>query len=521
MGLRINTNTTAVTALRNLRLNDERLGVSLERLSTGLRINRASDDPSGLVISEQLRAQISALGQAVDNTQQASNLLAVADSALQEVADLMIEIQQSILFAMNTGGSSVAQILAEQDAIDNTLAAIDRIAATTRYGDRPLLNGQADFVLVSTVPPELDNLNIRSVSFAPGETQRTFTITVTEEPQRGRIRITGISGVTAGTTLRVHGGRGTQDVVLASGAAETEIANAINTVAGFTGVFASGVAGGQVNIFSEEYGSQQLVRLEMVTGNISSAGIATLSTGGVFVPSPVGIGLTPQEILVDRGLDARASTNGLQFASQGRHFSISEPTLQLEFDLDPDLLTVSGTGTFSASFVVGNTGLQFQVNEFPFPSDRIQFGIDSVQTSVLGFESFRSRLDEAVAGISTGSTTNQILTGGFLSTLVTGAGNDLFQNPANALAISRAALDNITTLRGFLGSLDAQNVQPALRQLSVSIENLGASLSTIRDLDFAEEISNFTQRQILFQSGIAVLANANSIPQAVLSLITG
>jgi flagellin len=522
MGLRINTNTTAVTALRNLRLNDRNLATSLERLSTGLRINRAADDPSGLVISEQLRAQIEALNQATRNTQDASNLLAVADSALQEVADLIIEIQQSILFAMNTGAASPDQILAEQDAVDNALAAIDRIAATTRYADRPLLNGQGDFVLLSTAPATLDNLNIRSVSFAPGELSRTFTITVTQEPQRAAIRIAGVSGVTGGTTLRIHGGRGTQDVVLASGANDLDVAQAINTVAGFTGVWASGVAGVNVTMFSEDWGSRHLIRIESVAGNLSSAGISTLSTGGVFTPAPVGINLTPQEIVTDRGLDAIAATNGLTFGSQGRHFSIVEPTVQLEFDLDPDLLTASGTATFSASFVVGNTGLQFQVNEFPFPSDRLQFGIDSVQTSLLGFEPYRDRLDESVAGVSTAAvSTAYILKGGFLSTLKTGAGNDLFQNPGNALSVSRAALNDVSSLRGFLGALGAQNVQPAIRQLGVAIENLGASLSTIRDLDFAEEVSNFTKRQILFQSGIAVLANANSVPQAVLSLITG
>lgn len=526
MGLRINTNTTAVTALRNLRLNDSRLSKSLERLSTGSRINRAADDPSGLVISEQLRAQIEALQQATRNSQDASNLLSVADSALQEVADLVVEIQQSILFAMNTGAASKSQILAEQDAVDNSIAAIDRIAQTTRFGDRPLLNGTADFVLTSTAPALLDNLNIRSVSFSPGETQRTFTVTVNVNPQRAQLRIaggaTGVSGVTAGTTLRVHGDRGTQDVVLASGATELDIADAINTVAGFTGVWASGIDNTRVDLFSGEFGADQRVRLEIVAGNVSTGaggGFQFLSDSGAFTAFPVGASLTPLEIITDTGRNGIVATNGLTFESQGRHVSVVEPAVQLEFDLDPDLLPV--TGVLSASFVVGNTGLQFQVNEFPFPSDRLQFGIDSIQASLLGIEEFRDRINEAIAGVSSFATTGQIITGGFLSSLKTGAGNDLFQNPGNALTISRAVLDQVSSLRGYLGALEAQNVQPAIRQLGVQIENLGASLSTIKDLDFAEEVTNFTKRQILFQSGVAVLANANSIPQAVLSLITG
>src|SRR3989338_3092922 len=99
MGLRINTNVTALSALRNLKNNDLNQARSLERLSTGLRINRGSDDPSGLVISEKLRAQLSSLNQAVDNAQNASNMIAVADSGLQQISDLLVQIQSSVEFA--------------------------------------------------------------------------------------------------------------------------------------------------------------------------------------------------------------------------------------------------------------------------------------------------------------------------------------------------------------------------------------------------------------------------------------
>ena len=103
MGLRINTNVPALGALRNLHAADKNLQKSLERLSTGLRINRASDDPSGLVISEQLRAQVGSMKQALENSQNASNLIGTAEAALSEVSDLLVGIRESIVFAMNTG----------------------------------------------------------------------------------------------------------------------------------------------------------------------------------------------------------------------------------------------------------------------------------------------------------------------------------------------------------------------------------------------------------------------------------
>ncbi|MDQ7781147.1 MAG: flagellin, partial [Planctomycetota bacterium] len=130
MGLRINTNIPSLRAIRNLRINDWRQQLSLERLSTGLRINRASDDPSGLVISELLRSQIRGLKQAAENTQNANNMIAVADNALDEASTLLAGIKESIVFALSTGGTSTEQLLAEQSSIDNAINAINRIAET-------------------------------------------------------------------------------------------------------------------------------------------------------------------------------------------------------------------------------------------------------------------------------------------------------------------------------------------------------------------------------------------------------
>jgi flagellin len=102
MGLRINTNVAALEALRDLGVTDRAQRKSLERLSTGLRINRAADDPSGLVISEQLRAQVLSLRQAAENSQNASNLLGTGEAALNEVSSLLNQVRESIVFAMNT-----------------------------------------------------------------------------------------------------------------------------------------------------------------------------------------------------------------------------------------------------------------------------------------------------------------------------------------------------------------------------------------------------------------------------------
>ena len=124
MAIRINSNIASVTALNNLSKTDALQQTTLERLSTGLRINTASDDPSGFVVSEQLRAQVSSLDQAIENSQNASNLLGTAEAALNEVNNLLIGIRDSIIFALNS--NSPDQVAAEQDAVDNAISAIDR-----------------------------------------------------------------------------------------------------------------------------------------------------------------------------------------------------------------------------------------------------------------------------------------------------------------------------------------------------------------------------------------------------------
>ena len=106
-----------------------------------------------------------------------------------------------------------------------------------------------------------------------------------------------------------------------------------------------------------------------------------------------------------------------------------------------------------------------------------------------------------------------------MSSLTSGGPNDLTADPTNAIRIIDVAIDQVTGIRSFLGSFVNDNIEPALRQLSVHLENLTASEATIRDLDFAEETANLTKHQILFQAGISVISQANQIPQAIIQLL--
>ncbi len=474
MGLRINTNTNAVTALRNLRLTDKSLATSLQRLSTGLRINDASDDPAGLVISEQFRAQIRSTEQAIENTQFDSNLIGTAEAALQEISDLLIGIRESAIFAKNTGGISDEQVQAEQDAVDGAIAAIDRIAATTRFGRRDLLNGSAGFV--TSAAAGITNLDIQT-TFLGGTSQALFTAQVLANASQALVSLNTVSqpAAGAGVIIRVTGELGSEDLTFQSSATQTAILNAINAVRDFTGVYASGTFA-----FSEEFGSDVAVQIDVIRG---------APIGGT------GFGR-------DEGVDANVNVNGAQVQVDGLEVRVQSLFLKASF-------TVSASVYSSRFGVTDFSGLVFQLGSEPKASDQIRIGIAGTDSSRLGFEEVTLP----------GPGGDDI--GGFLSSLTAGGDNDLKTNADNAIRILDRALDQVNGLRGYLGALQADTLEPNERSLGVAVENLTATESSIRDLDFAAETSQFTRHQILFNAGTAVLASANLIPQQVLSLLQG
>ena len=483
MTLRINTNLAAIRALRNLRATDNAQQTSLERLSTGLRINRASDDPSGLVISEQLRGQISGLKQASENTQNATNMIGTADAALQQVSDLLNDIRQSAIFALNTGAASPDQVAAEQASVDQAIEAINRIAQTTRFGDGGLLNGTRGYD-VTAQAAAIQNLDLRRVEFAPGTTSRTFAATYSVAGTRRSLAGIGAVGATS-ATIRVTGELGSREITFAALTAAADVGDAIDAVAQETGVFMS--AAGTAS--TEGFGSDQFMNIELLSGTI--AGLAPGSNSGVA------------------GVDGELLIDGQTFVGNGLHFSIHTGSL----DADLDIADGTAIGAIATFLTVQDSGVEFQVNETASPNDRIALGIRDISASRLGFNTRTDVLATAAGG-------GPVVTeGGFLTSLQTGLANDLVANPGNALKIIDAAVSQIGSLRGFLGAIQAFNLEPNLNNLEVSIENITAAESSIRDLDFAAETAEFTRTQVLFQAGVAVLGSANLIPQTVLTLL--
>ncbi len=487
MGLRINNNIASIMALRNLRIADRNQLKSMERLSTGLRINRAADDPSGLVVSEQLRAQLASLEQATTNATFASNLIGTAEAALNNVNALLVQIRESAIFALNTGGTSAEQVGAEQDAVDQAIEAIDRIASTTRFATTNLLNGESGFYITEQ-SGEIINLRPISLTFDMRTAETEYTLNVQSAAEQGKMRVA--EGAAGGTvvvaggpiTIRVTGNLGTETVTLGQNATLDDLQKSINILRGNTGVYAeNGV------LLSDRYGEDEVVRLEKVEG----AGTLTLQDVAANLAT---VGQKED----DFGKDLVANLNGSSVSAKGNSVSVVSPFFSGSMEVQ------AGTAPGNYTFKIRNSGLLFQLNISPTPADQTIMGIPNVGSEYLGNQ-------ETVTG--------GVTRGGLLSSVKAGGKNDLFKNPGNAVEIIDAAINNISDVRAFIGAFTAFSLEPAIDQLEVAIENLQASESSIRDLDFAEEMAQYTKTQILYQAGISVIAQANMIPQSVLQLL--
>ena len=188
---RINTNVSSLYAQTTLGRTNDQLNTAMSRLSSGLRINSAKDDPAGLIASEVLRADMTAVSQAITNTDRADQLIQTADSALGQVSNLLNDIRGLVTEAANDGALSAEQIAANQLQVDSSLEAIDRIARTTSFGGKKLLDGSLE-VLTTTTDTGFDNIDVQQVNLGSSSTAGTLFDSMT-------VTVDNITAATQGT----------------------------------------------------------------------------------------------------------------------------------------------------------------------------------------------------------------------------------------------------------------------------------------------------------------------------------
>src|SRR5678816_2186024 len=162
---RINTNVASLVAQRGLTGSQKNLNETLQRLSSGLRINRGADDPAGLIASEGLRSEITGINQAIDNSSRASNVISTAEGALSEVASLLLNIKSLVVEAANSGALSPDEIAANQLQVDSAVESITRISNTTTFAGLHLLNGSLDYITSGVNTTDVKALDISQANF--------------------------------------------------------------------------------------------------------------------------------------------------------------------------------------------------------------------------------------------------------------------------------------------------------------------------------------------------------------------
>ena len=497
MSLRINTNVTAMNALRNLESTSNSVATSIERLSSGLRINNAADDPAGLIISEGLRAQIDGLNQAIANSQDANNLMKTAEGGLSEINQLLRSIRTLAVHAANAGVNDMSAVQADQTQIQSAIASIDRIATQTQFGTKRLLDGTSG--IIATVIDTTDVAGIYLGGTFGGLPTQSGQITVSVQTTADRALayhssgatyasvtslISSVNGTTtgAGGTVVING----QSITVAGSDTVQTLINKINNLASVTGVsaFFSGANGsGTVVLRQQNYGANfKIVEAESATVLFGAANATSVAgTNAVaLVRGQVLSNNVVTEITTTFTGGQASSDSGLRMTDQYGN-SI--------------LLTEAGNSTTTRTVgSVTASALQFQIGSNA--GQYVSIGLGNVQSVNLG------------ATVVAGKTLKTI-------DVTTAAG------ASDAMKVVDEAISQISVLRAEMGSFQQNTLASTVNYLGIGVENLSASESQIRDTNVAQEVTKLTKNQILQQAGTSVLAQANSAPQLVLKLLQG
>lgn len=490
MSLRINTNLPALTALRNVDNANASLSQSINRLSTGLRISTAADDPSGLVISEGMRAKLQGIQQAIMNSQDAVNMSKTAEGAMDQASQLLQNIRGVAVHAANSAVTDSAQAQADQASISSVIQSINRIATTTSWGNKKLLDGTAGITVGLTDATDVagaymgSTFNGMTIANGPLTVQQTQTATQTSVTTNNAFA-SSTTTATAGSFV-INGYTFTSD-----GTSDTpqSLVNKINAQSANTGATATLVTNAgntYLQVTSNQYGSKFPVNIFDPNHVIDSNANVPVTTAGRDAIATV-------TATVTTSTGGTTTTSATFTGGQG-----GDSGLRMT-DSSGNSITLTSAGNGAAAMTGGSSigqvtagNVRFQIG--PDAADAVSFAMPTVLANQLG--------TGAVAGqnLSTIDVTTQ-------------------QGASNAITIIDAAIQQLASTRASLGAFQTNYLDSTVQTLNVANENLTSSESSIRDVDMASEMTKYTQSQVLQQAGISVLAQANQLPQQVLKLL--
>jgi flagellin len=456
----INTNILSLTAQRNLSQTGDQLATALERLSSGLRINSASDDAAGLAISERFTTQIRGLEQAVRNANDGISFAQTAEGALSTVSDNLQRIRELAVQSANDTNSS-ADRQALNNEVGELLAEINRVANSTEFNGQAILDGTLDDLVFQVGANAGQTITVSGVD-SRGSQLGAETFEADAFARTGTAGF-GVSG------FEING----EAIDLSNAETGADVIDAINAVSADSGVTASRASETAVNV-----GAIDTTSAGTVTINGVDVAIAASATDADVVDAV-------NEVSGQTGVEASLDGSDLVLtASNGASFTLQE----------------------SANALLGGTTADF-TTETTFDAG-IVLATDIGETITTA----GSNLDGiGLTPAGGGSLTLE-------SNILNGVDVLTRDNATEALQTLDFALSQVSGLRAELGATQTR-FESTIDNLSVTTENLTAARSRILDADFAKETADLTRAQILQQAGTSVLAQANAAPQNVLSLL--
>lgn len=493
MSSTILTNVASLNAQRNLANSQTGLATSLQRLSSGLRINSAKDDAAGLAISERFTAQIRGIDQATRNANDGISLAQTGEGSLASAGDILQRIRELAVQSVNATNSA-SDRAALQSEVSQLASELDRIASTTAFNGQKLLDGSNsntfqvgananEVITASTTNFRTDNYgNNRIGSLAATSTSNLGDLTI-GSTAGSKISAAAATHVTTTSTITVDGALGSAAVVIASATSSAKAAAAlINAQSATTGVTASAKTEFDLTAFSVSV-SYSL----NITSNNTTSAVAVSFTAGATINAD---GLSGAVNAINDASAKTGVTAKVNAAGTGVTLNnASGEDITISINSGAGGLTIGGATTASSASAVG-TG------ELVFDSDK-SFAVTA--TTNAGFLK------------ATGATSSQLQ-----KVSAVDVGNVDAAN--RTIALVDGALQAVNGQRAKFGALQSR-FESTIANLRTTSENLSASRSRIRDTDFAAETANLTRNQILQQAGTAMLSQANALPQMVLQLL--
>ena len=473
--MQINRNMSAVIANNQLLGIEEKLSASIERLSSGLKINRASDNPAGMAISNKMKAQIDALDKAEANASDAISVVQIADGALNEVSSILQRMRELSVQAAN-GLNSYDDRKSMQDEVAELIKEVDRISADTEYNTKKLLDGSSNvrvygengsrYQVSDSVDAKVYSLNVEAVA-----EQAKVELNIEAPGVEGEISIGGVG------------------VQITADMTNEEYLQAVRTAATQAGCSVEiNEAGTKLEVISNQYGYNAAME---VTASVEVAFACGLTQNEDCKPAEDGNGYIVKTTGVDAVVTVPSDLEKCGFTSTttveaiGNRIIVTDNDgFSIDFLLNSDYEPVADAenGNFEIDVTdIGSLTIQIGANEHQTMDVRI----DEISSKTL----YLDELDVAVAG-----------------------GADY------AMDTLSDAIAKVSAARSRIGAFQ-NRLEYAQNSLSSSVENITAAYSGILDTDMAEEMTEYTQQNILNQAAISVLSQANELPQQILSML--